>query len=133
MQFLRWLSKRGKGGRRHNTHSTYAAKFRKALCFLTDEQVDEDSKEGASITVSPKELGGKYIFVSEPAHAVSSYYIWGQGSDLKLSPSEFCIALTSDLLIPPTSPQAPSYSSNASFCRNSQHRFYGQKVMLRHR
>lgn len=37
----------GEGGRRDITHSTYAAKFRKALCLLTDEQVDEDSKEGA--------------------------------------------------------------------------------------
>lgn len=65
------------GGRRDNTHGTYAAKFRKALCFLTDEQVDEDSKERANITASPKEPGGRYIFVSEPHHAARGSYAWG--------------------------------------------------------
>lgn len=113
----------GEGGRRDITRSTYAAKFRKALCLLTDEQVDEDSKEGASITASPKEPGGRYIFVSEPLHTARGSYVWEQGSDLKLSPGEFYIALTSDLLIPPTSPQALSYSSDVSFCRISQHQF----------
>lgn len=57
----------GEAGRRDNTHSTYAAKFRKALCFLRDEQVDRDSKEGASITASPKEPGaGTYLCLSSP-------------------------------------------------------------------
>lgn len=65
----------------------------------------------------PKGAGeeGGQGFVSEPHHTISRPYIWGQGFDLKLSPGEFYIALTSDLLIPPTSPQALSYSSNMSF------------------
>lgn len=71
----------------------------------------------------PKGAGeeGGQGFVSEPYHTISRSYIWGQGSDLKLNPAEFYIALTSDLLIPPISPQALSYSSNMSFCSISQH------------
>lgn len=110
------------GGRRDNTHSLYKAKFRKALCFHRDDQVNKEARKEPAVLRAQRSWGGRgQVFVSEPCHTISKPYIWGQGSDLKLSPGEFYIGLTSDLLIPPTSPQALSYSSNMSFCRISQH------------
>lgn len=96
MQFLRWLSKEG-GGRRDNTHSTHAVKFRKALCYLPEDQADRDSQEGAGSTASPEE---------PEAGVCLCLHIWEQGSDLEPSPGKVYTALVNDLLILPTPPQA---------------------------
>lgn len=118
VQLLRCLLKVGKGG--EETTSTVLMLLNLGKHCVSLGMITWMRKRGRSRRYcEPK--GGK------------GRYIWGQSSHLRLSPVEFYTALTSDLLMPPTSPQALGCSSNMSFCRISQHQFQGQKVMQSHR
>lgn len=66
------------GGRRDNAHSLYEAKFRKALCFHRDDQVNKEARKKPAVLRAQRSWRGRrQVFVSEPCHTMSRSYHLG--------------------------------------------------------